>query len=474
MENSLPESWFEVSLIEVLESLQSGSRPKGGVRGITTGIPSVGGEHLNDDGGFNFENIKFVPFEFAKQMNKGEIKLNDILIVKDGATTGKTSFVNGNFPHEKAFVNEHVFICRPTDKINSKFLFWFLWSQEGKKRILEHFKGAAQGGINTGFAEGTNIPLAPLPEQHRIVAKLDELMEKTERSKKRLEKIPLILKRFRQSVLAAAVSGKLTEEWREKNKIKEEWQILKATEACETVASGSTPKGKPFFEEEEIPYLKVYNIVNQQIDFFYKPQYITRAVHEKELKRCRIYPNDVIINIVGPPLGKIAMIPNDFPEWNMNQAIVVFRPKKILSPKFLYYVLCDGKQIKEIENELRGTVGQSNISLSQCRDFDFPIPSIKEQHEIVRRVESLFAFADKIETRYTKAKAQFDKLPQALLAKAFKGELVEQREEDEPASVLLERIKKEKTTSSAKGINFSLKKGGDFKRKKRKGVEDAV
>jgi type I restriction enzyme S subunit len=273
-------------------------------------------------------------------------------------------------------------------------------------------------------------------------------MQKVESNKQRLEKIPALLKRFRQSVLAAAVSGKLTEEWREKNGIIEEWGIMKAIDACETVAGGSTPKGKPFFEKEEIPYLKVYNIVNQKIDFFYKPQYVTRKVHEKELKRCRVYPKDVLMNIVGPPLGKVAIVPDTFPEWNMNQAIVVFRPKGFLSPLFLYYLLCDGKQIKEIEFELRGTAGQSNISLTQCRNFDIPIPRIEEQKEIVRRVEQLFAFADKLEARYAKAKTLLDKLPQSILAKAFRGELVPQDPNDEPASVLLNKIREEKRDNS--------------------------
>lgn len=462
MENSLPESWFEVSLIEVLESLQSGSRPKGGVRGITTGIPSVGGEHLNDDGGFNFENIKFVPFEFAKQMNKGEIKLNDILIVKDGATTGKTSFVNGNFPHEKAFVNEHVFICRPTDKINSKFLFWFLWSQEGKKRILEHFKGAAQGGINTGFAEGTNIPLAPLPEQHRIVAKLDELMEKTERSKKRLEKIPLILKRFRQSVLAAAVSGKLTEEWREKNKIVDEWKEETLNNLCKFSQGIQVDVKKQLFEMKKgtVRFLRIIDFTQGDVP----PRYI-EFPGEKYL----VGKNDISMVRYGATTGFVCSNLEGVIANNLFQ----IKPNEKIDKKYLYYFLKSTKFTEPLQLALKGAAMPA-INFGLFEGIDFPIPSIKEQHEIVRRVEALFAFADKIETRYTKAKAQFDKLPQALLAKAFKGELVEQREEDEPASVLLERIKKEKTTSSAKGINFSLKKGGDFKRKKRKGVEDAV
>ena len=80
-------------------------------------------------------------------------------------------------------------------------------------------------------------------------------------------------------------------------------------------------KRKPFTATGEIPYLKVYNIVNQNINFDYKPQFIPKTVHEKELKRCKCYPNDVLMNIVGPPLGKIALVTDQFPEWNINQAL---------------------------------------------------------------------------------------------------------------------------------------------------------
>ncbi|MBL7996699.1 restriction endonuclease subunit S, partial [bacterium] len=178
MTDSLPQNWIECSLDELLISLESGSRPKGGVRGIAKGIPSIGGEHLNYTGRFNFSNIKYVPEAFAERMSKGQIQPYDILIVKDGATTGKTAFVDNTFPYKHAFVNEHVFICRPSKKINPKFLFWYLWSKDGQDRILENFKGSAQGGINQTFTPNTTVPLAPLAEQERVVLKLDTIMAK--------------------------------------------------------------------------------------------------------------------------------------------------------------------------------------------------------------------------------------------------------------------------------------------------------
>jgi type I restriction enzyme S subunit len=210
------EHWIEIPFSDTITALESGSRPKGGVKGITEGIPSIGAEHLNSEGTFNFTNLRYVPFEFADRMNRGKIDFNDILVVKDGATTGKVSIVNNDFPYKVACVNEHVFICRLIKNINVNYCFFFLRSHVGQEQIMSSFHGGAQGGINSEFVHAISIPLPPLKEQKRIVEKLDALLPRVKSAKARLKKIPVILKKFRQSVLAAACSGKLTEDWREK------------------------------------------------------------------------------------------------------------------------------------------------------------------------------------------------------------------------------------------------------------------
>src|SRR5437660_2597815 len=190
MNNGLPQGWASTPISELLVALESGSRPRGGVRGISQGVPSVGGEHLKYDGTFDFTSVKYVPEKFVAGMSKGHIQTNDILVVKDGATTGKTAFVDSGFPFRKAVVNEHVFICRPTPQIEARFLFRFLMSRDGQERVLENFKGSAQGGINQTFALNTEAPLAPLAEQRRVVAKLDKLLGKVDACQQRLAKIP--------------------------------------------------------------------------------------------------------------------------------------------------------------------------------------------------------------------------------------------------------------------------------------------
>lgn len=240
-------------------------------------------------------------------------------------------------------------------------------------------------------------------------------------TKQRLEAIPALLKQFRQSVLADAVSGRLTEAWRNTKGIKKNWKYEKAQNICDKVQSGSTPRGNPFGKNGTIPFLKVYNIVNQTINFDYKPQFITIEDHSK---RSTALPNDILMNIVGPPLGKIAILTEQYSEWNINQAITLFRVnKEILNYKYLYFLLCEGSFIREIEHNLKGSVGQVNISLSQCRDMIIPTPPLEEQTQIVQKVETYFALADEIETQVNAALENVNLLTQSILAKAFSGEL---------------------------------------------------
>jgi type I restriction enzyme S subunit len=157
------------------------------------------------------------------------------------------------------------------------------------------------------------------------------------------------------------------------------------------------------------------------------------------------------MNNVGPPLGKVAIVPDDYDEWNINQAITLFRPSKRITGAWLYILLYEGASIREIQLQTKGSAGQVNISLTQCREFTFPVPSTDEQDEIADRVEALFLLAHELEVKLTTARKIIDRLTPALLAKAFRGELVPQDPNDEPASVLLERIRAARQVEAAAG-----------------------
>ena len=130
----LPGGWSWRSLRNLTASYFSGKRPRGGVSGIREGVLSLGGEHLRWDGTVDLTTPRRIPQSFADSMAGAELALEDILIVKDGATTGKTAFVR-SLP-ERAFVNEHVFVLRPTSEVDAQYLFYWLWSRPGFQQIM--------------------------------------------------------------------------------------------------------------------------------------------------------------------------------------------------------------------------------------------------------------------------------------------------------------------------------------------------
>lgn len=147
-------------------------------------------------------------------------------------------------------------------------------------------------------------------------------------------------------------------------------------------------------------------------------------------------------------MGKVALVTDQFPQWNINQALVVFRPKPNLSSEYLYYFLREGELVRSVAHQTKGSVGQVNISLTQCRESILKIPSYEEQLEIVERIKNLFEIVDGLETEFTDSESSIDQLDQSILAKAFRGQLVPQDPTDEPASHLLARIRTEREAAA--------------------------
>jgi type I restriction enzyme S subunit len=429
--------WPKVRLEDLVSKVGSGSTPKGGETSYqAAGIPFIRSKNVVFFG-FKRNGLAYLDDDQAAVLKNAEVCAGDVLLNITGASIGRVT--RAPVDMDGARVNQHVCIIRPEESLEPRFLNAFLSSPNMQDKIWADNYGVTRQALTKQQILDFDIPLPPLDEQKRIADKLDAVLARVVACRNRLDLIPVILKRFRQSVLAAATSGKLTEKWRYEDT--SSWTHERADDVCGKVQSGGTPKEG--FTHKGIPFLKVYNIVDQKVAFDYKPQFITPAIHDGSMSKSKVQPGDVLMNIVGPPLGKVAIVPDTNPAWNINQAITLFRPSDRISTGWLYCILCGGENIADIIHETRGSAGQTNISLSQCRDFIFPVPPVEEQTEIVCRVESLFAFADRLEARYISARAQVEKLTPATLAKAFSGELVPQDPNDEPASVLLERIKEQ-------------------------------
>ncbi|MBV1816084.1 restriction endonuclease subunit S [Pseudomonas viridiflava] len=365
---------------------------------------------------------------------------------------------------KEAWLNQHIFRVHSLRGCDKRFLKYAL------EISIDDFYAKAHGmgmvHITKGSFENHLVSLPPLAEQSRIAQKLDEHLAQVNTLKASINAIPTLLKRFRQSVLAAAVSGRLTKEWRAENSscaahtqlsnlqanndtlpdtssLPMGWYLAIAADICGFITKGTTPsKEKMTAGQGDVPYIKVYNLTfSGSLDFSVDPTFVDFGTHSVDLKRSIVKPGDVLMNIVGPPLGKVSIVPATYPEWNINQAIARFRAGDGISSGYLALCLRTEETLNHAASRAKATSGQLNLTLEICRQLPLRVPPKVEQTEIVHRVEQLFAFADQLEAKVVSAKSRIDHLTQSILAKAFRGELVPQDPNDEPASVLLERTR---------------------------------
>lgn len=410
MENNLPKGWFECSIGEIL-SAKKGKKPASVIDEPRKGfVPYI----LIDE-------MEGKPIRgFTNDPKVSIITENEVLLVWDGSIGKCGSGMRGA-------IGSTLVGLKPLDNIPTKFLEYTIKQQNNF--IKETSTGTGLQHINKDFFDICLILLPPLPEQHRIVAKLDAVMQKVESNKQRLERIPIILKRFRQSVLAAAVNNGGEEE------------ITK--NVCEEIQIGpfGTQLHRHDYISNGIPIVNPTHIQNGEI----VPDLDLTISQNKfnELPNYHLKIGDTIMGRRGE-MARCAMVGKKENGWLCGTGSLFFRPNlKKVNPQYLYWVLSNSNTKAYLESEAKGST-MSNLNLSIVRNIPIPLPPLEEQKKIVKRVEQFFAIANKLEARYIKAKTMIDKLPQSILAKAFRGELVPQNPNDEPARVLLERIKKEK------------------------------
>lgn len=459
----VPEGWGACPLPEV----------------IVLGPPKPPAGSLDEDASVTFlpmaavsENGKIVapqtrPFG---QVRKGYTAFaeGDVLLAKitpcfeNGKAAIATALVNG-----LGFGSSEFHVLRSKGALHPKFVFHYFHQPQFRVQAAERMSGTAgQARVTSEFMKEVAIPIPPLSEQRRIVAKIEALLAEVDAARERLAKVPAILKRFRQSVLAAACSGRLTEEWREGN----------VSPASDATGSGNLPRGwslrdlesvcasdrpisygvlKPGpFQEGGIPLLRITDMVGGSCRVAGAHR-ISRSLSD-EYRRTQLTGGEVVVSLVGT-IGRVALVTPDCKGANVHRNLGVIAPSDKAFPAFLTFAL-QSRAVQQQISEVTGGANQPLLNLRDVRRLQIPLPPLDEQKEIARRVEALFKVADSIEKQVATATARADKITQAVLAKAFRGELVpteaelarEEGREYEPASVLLERIAKERATSGPK------------------------
>ncbi|MCX5955690.1 MAG: restriction endonuclease subunit S [Cyanobacteria bacterium] len=333
----------------------------------------------------------------------------------------------------------------PGEHLTDGYIFYWLKSPEFLEYTSEVSHGINMPRLGTEAGLKAPLVLAPLNEQRRIAAKLDTTLAAVDASRQRLDGVAAILKRFRQAVLAAATSGELTQEWREERGADVDWPDVQLGDHAEGLNYGTSAKSQ---SEGEIPVLRMGNIQAGEIDW----QDLIYTSDLSEIVKYMLDPGDVLFNRTNSPelVGKTAIYRGEQPAIYAGYLIRV-RCAPSLDPEFLNLSLNSPRARDYCWRVKSDGVSQSNINAKKLAAYPFQLPPIEEQQEIVRRAQHLFTLADQLEARLTAARKVVDRLTPALLAKAFRGELVPQDPNDEPASVLLERIRAARQAEAATG-----------------------
>lgn len=354
-----------------------------------------------------FDDLIYVPSELVKQgqyVNVGDI----VVTMSSGSKShvGKVAICNSSVQCSfGAF-------CGKIEPIGvlPKYLFYILCSKDFRNHIECQCKGTNINNIKQSYILDYEIALPPRAEQERIVSKIEELFSELDKSAETLKDTKAKLEVYRQAVLKEAYKGN--------------WKKIKLEKLCYFITKGTTPSKENLSSTGEIPFIKVYNLTfNTSLDFTIDPTFVPRITHTGFLSRSIVYPGDVLMNIVGPPMGKVSIVPSTYPEWNINQAIARFRCNDNLNNKYLAYYLTFSETIEKMKSKAKATAGQFNLTLEICRNIEIPLPSAEKQRTMVSKIESRLSVCDSIERTIVASLQQAEAMRQSILKQAFEGRL---------------------------------------------------
>jgi len=459
MNEMLPKGWVGIDLDKIL-IYSKGKKPKTLTKSQAYGLVPYINIKAFEQG---------IIDEYADVKSSKLISKTDILVVWDGARFGLTGI------GMEGAAGSTLMVLTPV-LIEPEFLFHFI--NRHYSYINSKPKGTGTPHVNPGIFWKLQFSIAPLNEQNRIVARLDQIISRINLLKERLDRIPAIIKRFRQSVLMAAVTGKLTERWRtnhpdfdsplwiksKNNKIishevyrsewneidiPENWNCLHLKEIADLrlgkMLDGVKNTGV------ETKYIRNVNVRWFQFEL---DDLKTIRLRQEEVIKLSIKNGDVFICEGGEP-GRAAVWQSGENKMTFQKALHRVRFHGNVEPLWLVYNLKLDADTDRLSRLFTGSTIKHFTGRSLA-EYLLLLPPLEEQKEIVRQVDKLFALADKLESHYQKAKARVDKLSQSILAKAFRGELVNTEAElaekegrdFESAEKLLDRILEEKAKLS--------------------------
>lgn len=315
-------------------------------------------------------------FETKEYLSKSAIKDSGIKVIPANTVvmSFKLSIGKTAITKEDMYSNEAIMAFKDKHVINiiPEYIFYLFkyknWEECSNKAVMGKT-------LNKATLSEIEVEICSIEKQRQIVNILDKIMSAVDGRKQELQLLDELIKARFVELFECG-----------------DHEIVKASDVCDFITKGTTPPTGEITEEYEngkIPFLKVYNLsFTGEMLFDENPQYILAETHNGKLARSKVYPNDVLMNIVGPPLGKFTLVTDEFEEWNINQAIAIFRAKERILPRFLLHALMQPKVLEPFIGQAVG-IRQQNLSLEQCRNLQFPLPSLEEQKSFVEFAEQL-------------------------------------------------------------------------------------
>ncbi|MGH8108664.1 MAG: restriction endonuclease subunit S [Arenimonas sp.] len=503
--SNCPESWIEVELSEVAKVIRGITYKKEKSIEIPQDgfLPVIRATNITGTA-LIFEGLVYVPTNNIS--DEQILQPGDVVIASSSGSkeiVGKAGAFRGG-----DFIGSFGAFCsgiRPSLALSSEYFGYYFQTPSYRKSVSELSAGSNINNLKTGDLAAQRFPLPPRAEQTRIVAKLEELLSDLDAGVAELKAAQKKLAQYRQSLLKAAVEGALTAEWRKQNtptetgaqllqrilterrsrweakqlaKFEEQnkspptdwqkkypepvqpdttnlptlpkgWVWASGEQLCEFITKGTTPpKGFDINGEKNVPFLRVTNLTDHGKLDLADEVFVSKKTHQGFLARSSVYPNDVLMNIVGPPLGQVAVVPSTFVEWNINQAIAIFRAVEGVLPWFICHYLLSPIAQQWLKARSKTTAGQTNLTLEVCRSLPFPLPPLNEQSSLLVNLDTAMSSITNQEHSIELSLKQSNAQRQNILRAAFAGQLVPQDPNDESASVLLERIRAERETQA--------------------------
>ena len=430
--SELPDGWALSDIGTVCQYIQRGKSPKYDKKKQTYPIINQKCIRWNE---IQSQHLKFVTTEFWKGIDDIRfLQKGDILWNSTGTgTIGRAALFKGLLNYPKIIVDSHVTILRPHLGVNSKYLHYWIQSSNIQNKIEDMQTGTTnQVELSKRVIQVAPIYLAPEDEQRRIAKKLDQILEEVNSVKSHLDKIPITLKNFRQSLIDQYIKNVDFDEKTEK---------IDLQNVCHSISDGDHQA--PPKVEHGIPFLVISNITKGKVDLHGVNRFVPEEYYNN-IKNIRIPKKGDILYSVTGSIG-ISVIVDIDKEFCFQRHIAIIKPDNdLVLTKFLHYYLKSSFVLKQAESVASGTA-QITIPLRGLRSFQVKIPSFDVQEEIVKLLDKGLKLANQIEEKYNIVSEQIEKITQSVLAKAFRGELVLQNSNEEPASVLLKRIKLERT-----------------------------